>query len=242
MEGGGLAIRALGVWKSFNGRTVLAGVSIAASRGEVVAVVGPNGSGKTTLLRILAGLEAPDRGTVEAHGTVKIVFQENLLLPWKKLRDNVALGLLYRGLPRDEIERRVKQAAKLLNFEEHLDKYPWEVSGGTARKAAIARILVLDPDIILLDEPLAGLDAATRRSLMESLLATSRREGKTVVVVDHNFEAVAEYSDRVYVLSHPPARVKAVVNLKPIPRGERLPVLYRALSAAASRGPEGPGR
>ncbi len=119
----------------------------------------------------------------------------------------------------------MKWAARLLNFVEHLDKYPWEVSGGTARKAAIARVLVLDPDILLLDEPLAGLDAATRRSLMESLYNVAKREGKTVVVVDHNFEVVSEYSDRVFVLPHPPARVEAVIDLKSIPKSERLPAL-----------------
>jgi NitT/TauT family transport system ATP-binding protein len=166
-----------------------------------------------------------------------MVFQDNLLLPWKKLRENVALGLKYRRLPHGEIERRVKWAAEFLNFTEHLDKYPWEVSGGTARKAAIARVLVLDPDILLLDEPLAGLDVTTRKSLMEALYNVVRKEGKTVVVVDHNFEVVSEYSDRVYVLSHPPAKIEAVIDLKSIPQGERLPALYRALSSIASGRP-----
>ncbi len=238
MEGGDITLKARGIWKSFNGLTVLAGVSLSVRRGEVVAIVGPNGSGKTTLLRILAGLEAPDKGEVEARGVVKIVFQDNLLLPWKRLRENIALGLLYRRIPRREIARRVEWAARLLNFVEHLDKYPWEVSGGTARKAAIARVLVLDPDILLLDEPLAGLDVATRRSLMESLYNVAKREGKTVVVVDHNFEVVSEYSDRVYVLSHPPARIEAVIDLKSIPKSERLPALYRSLSSIASSRPQ----
>ncbi|WP_460126197.1 ATP-binding cassette domain-containing protein [Stetteria hydrogenophila] len=222
------------MWKYFNGAPALAGVDLEASRGEVVAVVGPNGSGKTTLLRILAGLEEPDEGEVAVRGTVKMVFQENMLLPWKRLRDNVALGLLYRGVPRGEAEERVKWAAELLNFTEHLDKYPWEVSGGTARKAAIARILVLDPDVLLLDEPLAGLDVETRRSLMESLHRLAR-EGRTVVIADHNFEVVSEYSDRVYILSPPPGRVEAVVDLSTTPRSGRLQALYAALSAAASR-------
>ena len=239
MEGGDVAVKASGVWKSFDGLTVLAGVNLTVRRGELVAIVGPNGSGKTTLLRILAGLETPDKGEVEIRGVVKIVFQENLLLPWKRLRENIALGLVYRGIPRRDIERRVKWAAGLLNFIEHLDKYPWEVSGGTARKAAIARVLVLDPDILLLDEPLAGLDIATRRSLMEALYSVAKKEGKTVIVVDHNFEVVSEYCDRIYVLSHPPARIKAVIDLKSIPKSERLSALYKSLSTIASGRPQG---
>lgn len=221
-----------GVWKSYSGYTVLAGVSLEAHAAEVVGVVGPNGCGKTTLLRIIAGLERPDRGTVRLQGRALLVFQENLLLPWKRLRDNIALGLRYRGVPGDVVEERVAWAAQLLGIEEHLDKYPGEVSGGTARKAAIARMLVLDPDILLLDEPLAGLDLASRRSLLEAVEAIARRHRKTVVIVDHNLGEVAEYADRVYVLSHPPTRIEAEVKLSNTPRGERPARVYEALSRA----------
>ncbi len=135
MEHRGIALRAMSIYKSFGDRLVLSGVSIEAYRGEVVAIVGPNGSGKTTLLRIIAGLEKPDKGRVDLRGRALLVFQENLLLPWKKLRDNIALGLVYAGLPRREIERRVSEAARLLGLTEYLDKYPWQVSGGHCEKS-----------------------------------------------------------------------------------------------------------
>ncbi|BES80511.1 ABC transporter ATP-binding protein [Pyrodictium abyssi] len=228
----GARLVARGVWKSYSGYTVLAGVSLEAHAAEVVGVVGPNGCGKTTLLRIIAGLERPDRGTVRLQGRALLVFQENLLLPWKRLRDNIALGLRYRGVPGDVVEERVAWAAQLLGIEEHLDKYPGEVSGGTARKAAIARMLVLDPDILLLDEPLAGLDLASRRSLLEAVEAIAHRHRKTVVIVDHNLGEVAEYADRVYVFSHPPTRVEAEVKLSDTPREERPARVYEALSRA----------
>ena len=239
MEHRGLALRVKNVYKSFDSHLVLSGVSLEARRGEVAAIVGPNGSGKTTLLRIIAGLEKPDSGKVELYGKPLLVFQENLLLPWKKIRDNIALGLVYAGMARGEIEQRVKEVAKLLGLEEHLDKYPWQVSGGTARKAAIARILVLDPDILLLDEPLAGLDIGTRRALLERITSIAHERGKTVIVVDHSVESVAPYVDKIYIVSYPPARIKAQVNLREKEPGERIAEVYRVLGGSLSR--ERPG-
>jgi len=229
MERGGVAGEVRGLVKSFDGRPVLGGIDLDAPWGRVGAVVGPNGSGKTTLLRIIAGLEEPDSGIVRVRGRALLVFQENLLLPWMKLRDNIALGLRYAGLPRSAVEERVREAARLLGLEDHLDKYPWQVSGGTARKAAIARILVLDPDILLLDEPLAGLDIETRRSLLGRVAGIAREGGKAVVVVDHSVESVAPYADRVYIMSHPPARIIARVELEDTPPHARLGLVYEAL-------------
>jgi len=231
MEHRDLALRVINVYKSFGDHLVLNGVSLEAYRGEVVAIVGPNGAGKTTLLRIIAGLENPDRGSIVLHGKALLVFQENLLLPWKRIRDNIALGLLYAGLPREEINRRINEASQLLGITRYLDKYPWQVSGGTARKAAIARILVLDPDILLLDEPLAGLDIETRRALLERIKMIAHERNKTIIVVDHSIEAVAEHADRMYILSHPPARIEAHIDLRETSPEKRLPLIYKALSS-----------
>jgi ABC-type nitrate/sulfonate/bicarbonate transport system ATPase subunit len=241
MERGGLAVEVRGLVKSFDGRLVLAGIDLEAPWGGVVAVVGPNGSGKTTLLRIIAGLERPDRGIVRVGGRALLVFQENLLLPWMRLRENIALGLRYARLPRRVIEEKVGEASRLLGLEEHLDKYPWQVSGGTARKAAIARILVLDPDILLLDEPLAGLDVEARGVLLERLARVAHEKGKTVVVVDHSIESVAPYADRVYIISHPPARILARVDLEGVPAHGRLGLVYEALKRSlGGEGVDGP--
>ena len=227
-------VEATDVWKSFNGAAVLAGVSIHARRGEVVGIVGPNGCGKTTLLRIIAGLEKPDRGRVVVRGRALLVFQENLLLPWRRLKDNIALGLFYRGVPRRKAMEIVESVARMLGILEHLDKYPGEVSGGTARKAAIARMLVLGPDILLLDEPLAGLDVESRRSLGEAIRRIAA-SGKTVILEDHNLDEASRIADRVYVLTTPPTRVEAVVDLRGVPPGERPAALYEALSRAVRR-------
>ncbi len=219
------------VWKSFNGVTVLAGVNITADWGEVVGVVGPNGCGKTTLLRIIAGLLKPDRGLVRVRGRVGMVFQETLLLPWKKIRDNIALGLRYRGLRGPKLWETVTRVAKLLGVEEFLDHYPLEVSGGIARRTAIARILALNPQILLLDEPFTGLDMESRRSLGETIRRLAS-EGRCIIVVDHHVESLAPIADRVYVLSPPPARVKVSVNLAGYSPEERVSRVYQALATA----------
>jgi len=226
------AVEARCVSKSYGGRRVLDCITLTARRGELVAVVGPNGSGKSTLLRIIAGLEEPGEGSVHAEQPVGLVFQENLLLPWRSLRDNIALGLRYRRVPPGEAEKRVREAASLLGIEEYLDKRPGEVSGGTARKAAVARMLVLEPAVLLLDEPLAGLDAASRRSLLGVLRDIALR-GRAVVLVDHSLGDVAAVADRVYVLTPAPGRVGAVLELRGLPAAERGRLVAEALLALA---------
>jgi len=216
------------VWKAFNGKTVLAGVTIEAKKREIVAIVGPNGCGKTTLLRIIAGLLKPDHGRVKVRGRIGIVFQENMLLPWMKIRDNIALGLKYAKKPRRVIEEKVNRIAELLGIKEHLDKYPLQVSGGTARKAAIARTLVLDPDILLLDEPFTGLDIDTRRNLAETLQKL-KSQGKTIIAVDHHLESLAPITDKIYILTPPPTRVKLSINLHNTPPEKKTQIIYQKL-------------
>lgn len=222
------AVEARCLVKSYGSRRVLDCVTLRARRGELIAVVGPNGAGKSTLLRILAGLEEPDEGEAWAERPVGLVFQENLLLPWRSLRDNIALGLRYRGLPRRVVEERVRRAARLLGIEEYLDRRPGEVSGGTARKAAVARMLVLEPQVLLLDEPLAGLDVASRRSLLEALRRIAEG-GRAVILVDHSLVDVASVADRVYVLSAAPGRVIATLDLRGMGADERSKALARIL-------------
>ncbi len=215
-----IAVEAAGVSKSYSGKEVLYGVSMTVGRGEAVGVVGPNGCGKTTLLRILAGLEKPDSGEVRVLGRVGMVFQEDLLLPWKSLADNIGLGLTFRRAPSEEVRRIVHALAEDLGISQYLGLYPHQVSGGTARKAALARALATDPDVLLLDEPYAGLDADSRASLNLSLSSLARG-GTTMLLVSHQLDELLWLVDRMYVLTPPPARVRAEVRLRGMDWDER---------------------
>ena len=218
-----------GVRKSYDDVLVLDGVSLHAGEGEIVGVVGPNGAGKTTLLKIIAGIEEADSGRVQVRGSVGYVPQDPLLLPWKKLRGNIELGLVFRGVPREEARRRALEAARLLGIEEYLDYYPRQVSGGTARKASIARALALDPDVLLLDEPFTGLDLASTEALIKSLEGLARK-GYTMVIVSHQLDELVRLADRVYVLTPRPSRVKWTLDLKGLSGPERARVVVETLS------------
>jgi len=205
-------IRVSGVVKRFGGELVLDHIDINIGRGERVGLVGPNGCGKTTLLRILSGLEDADEGLIEVNGNIGFVPQDDILLPWFTLKGNIELGLWFRGFPKRERDRRVYEVAEMLGIKEYLDKYPRHVSGGTARKASIARSLVLEPDILLLDEPYSGLDTMSIENLQDTLQTISRVRGVSMLIVSHQVDELIKIADRIYILTPKPCRVKMCVS------------------------------
>lgn len=218
-----------GVVKRFGEELVLNGVSLYVGEGEVVGVVGPNGCGKTTLLRIIAGIEEPDEGRVEVTGRLGLVPQDDVLLPWATLESNIGLGLRFRGYSKSEVRVKVLRVARLLGIEGYLSKYPRQVSGGTARKASIARALVLEPDVLLLDEPYSGLDTTSIRSLQEVLKRLNESYSVAMLAVSHQLGELTSIADRIYVLSHKPSRVKSVIDLGTLGPEDRLSAIYEAL-------------
>ncbi len=216
------------------GPTVLEGFSWEVAAGEVWAVLGPSGCGKSTLLQLAAGLLFPQRGEVWVGGEslmrprprTGFILQEYGLLPWATVWENVALGLriwrLYgpdgRHGPRDvritrrEIEARVARWLQRLGIAAVADKYPSQVSGGQRQRAAIARTLVLDPDLLLMDEPFSALDAPTREALQVLTLQLCAEARRTVVLVTHSIEEAAFVGQRVLVLPPPPIRRAQVVE------------------------------
>jgi NitT/TauT family transport system ATP-binding protein len=230
----------------------LAEVSLEIRRGEWVSLLGPSGSGKTTLLNMIAGLEQPTSGRVLHDGEVVIgpsadrgmLFQEYALFPWKTVRENVQFALRHgpkaRGVTTVERERRTKELIKLVGLTGAERKYPHELSGGMKQRCALARLLVYDPEVLLMDEPLAAVDAQTRAVLQEELLRVwgeASTERKTVVYVTHSIEEAVFLSDRVVVLSRNPGKIKEVIQIdlaRPRSSAQRTTVEFQRLVQRAT--------
>jgi len=195
----------------------LAGVNLAINRSEIVAVIGPNGSGKSTLLRVAAGLLAPVRGSVAFDGRpvdgpdprIGLVFQEPRLLPWRTTFQNVAFPLELAGVAAADREARTAAGLLLVGLEGAGGRIPSQLSGGMRQRAALARALVTEPELLLLDEPFSALDELTRERLNLELLAIAARARMTVVIVTHSVQEAIFLADRVVVLSERPGRVVA---------------------------------
>lgn len=225
------AIELHGINRSFDiGGTrlpVLDGLDLRVAEREIVAIVGPNGCGKSTLLRVISGLLAPDQGRVLAFDStvagpdprIGLVFQEPRLLPWRDVLTNVAFPLELAGVGRSEREARAREALRLTGLEAFAEAFPDQLSGGMAQRAAIARALAPEPDVLLLDEPFSALDAMTRERLDDELLALWGKTGATIVLVTHSISEAVFLSDRVLVMSKRPGRMVAEVPVEaPRPR------------------------
>ena len=188
---------------------------------EVLCIVGPSGCGKTTLLRCIGGLLAPSTGQILIDGEsvdcpragVAIVFQHFGLLPWKTVADNVGFGLKIAGVSRAQLAERVAHYIRLVGLSGFENQYPYQLSGGMQQRVGLARALAVDPQILLMDEPFASVDAQTREVLQEELLHLHERERKTMVFITHSIDEALVLGDRVAVMGTRPGRVKEVLNV-----------------------------
>ena len=227
----GLAVRLRGAAKVYdNGVAALGPFDLDVAKGEFVSLLGPSGCGKSTALRLIAGLSAPSSGEVSisrragnASGrhSIGFVFQEPTLMPWASVRDNVHLPLKLSHAPGAEAGERVGEALAQVGLTEFADAYPRELSGGMKMRVSLARALVTEPDILLMDEPFAALDEITRFRLNNDLLALWRNLHKTVIFVTHSVFESVYLSQRVVVMTSRPGRISAEFRIEtPEPRVE----------------------
>lgn len=209
-----------GVGKRFGRLEVLRGISLEIGQGEIIALLGRSGCGKSTLLNILSGLLPADDGDLRLYGDgaaafrqwnrIVYMFQEDRLLPWRSVWRNVAFALEAGALPRAERHARALAALRQVRLEEFADAWPHQLSGGMRSRVALARSLVAEPDILLMDEPFSKLDPQTRSQMHEELLRLQRLSGMTVVFVTHDVEEAVVLADRIAVLEPRPGRIRTL--------------------------------
>ena len=197
---------------------VIRELSLGILQGEFVAVVGPSGCGKTTLLNLVAGFERPSLGSVECHGQVRMVYQEDGLFPWATVTENIELGLRHIA-DRRERKRQVGELLKIIHIEGFEHHYPRQLSGGMRQRVELARALAGGSDILLLDEPFSALDYLTRLRMRSELARVLREMPRTAVLVTHDIEEAAQLADRIVVLTARPARIRRQFRIStPRPR------------------------
>lgn len=218
-----LAIK--GLQKSFSGDRgtveVLNGIDISVNHGQFVSVIGPSGCGKSTLFNILAGLIPHDGGEIlfdgrpvmHLRGLVGYMLQRDLLMPWRTVLDNVVVGLEVRNVSRAESVEKARYYLNAFGLSQFENAYPKELSGGMRQRVALARTLLPDPDILLLDEPFSALDYQTRLFLEALLIETVETSKKTVILVTHDIDEAIALSERIFVLSGRPGRLKTIHDI-----------------------------
>ena len=216
-------------------RTVLAGVDLEIAEGQFVCLLGPSGCGKTSLLNLMAGFLLPSEGSVGFDGVpVKgpgpdrgVVFQDATLFPWLTVRQNIEFGLRRTGCPRGQMRDRVREAVATVGMAGHEDAYPHALSGGMRQRVAIARVLVMEPRALLMDEPFSALDANARERLQDELLRIWERRRRTVLYVTHSVEEAAYLADRVLLMGPAPRSIVHDLPLTAARPRERLSPDFR---------------
>jgi NitT/TauT family transport system ATP-binding protein len=213
--------------------SALGPVSTSIESGSFLALLGPSGCGKSTLIRVVGGLQSLTTGKVfvgnqpvtEPRDGVALMFQDANLMPWRTVRDNIALPLELAGMPKSERYQQVEDLLPLLGLEDFAESYPGELSGGMAQRVALGRVLIQNPEVVLLDEPFGALDAMTREKISLDLLRLWAHYQQTVLMVTHDINEAVLLADRILVLSHRPGRIIADINV-PLDRPRTLAMVY----------------
>jgi NitT/TauT family transport system ATP-binding protein len=219
--------------KTFSGKgaeesvQVLDRIQLTIENGRFISIIGPSGCGKTTLLRLVAGLEQASTGKVLMDGKelfqgseeVGMVFQEYALFPWRTTLQNIEMGLEIKGIEKEKRHSTAMEYIKTFDLNEFGNRYPKELSGGMKQRVAIARTLIMNPRVVLMDEPFGSLDSQTRNTLQEFLLRIWQKRGETILFVTHNVDEAVFLSDQIVILSRRPTRIVKILDVElPRPR------------------------
>ncbi|GIN69636.1 nitrate/sulfonate/bicarbonate ABC transporter ATP-binding protein [Bacillus sp. J14TS2] len=215
-----------GIEKNFTNKQnesllVLDSIDLQVDKGDFVSIVGPSGCGKSTLLYLIAGLDQPDKGRIEVLGKKiekpsperVVVFQESGLFPWLTVLENVTYGLLLKKMSKQEAEERARNILKMVHLSRYVDSYPHQLSGGMKQRVSIARALVMEPEVLLMDEPFSALDEQTRMVLHRELLEIWRETKVTIIFVTHNIREAVQLSEKIVVMATRPGRVKELIEV-----------------------------
>jgi len=228
-----LTLEFLGISKTFTGKNpgesvhVLEKIQHRVENGRFISIIGPSGCGKTTLLRIIAGLEKASAGKalldgkelVQGSEDVGMVFQEYALFPWRTTLQNIEMGPEIKGVDKEERRSTAMDYIKMFDLSGFENRYPRELSGGMKQRVAIARTLIMNPRVVLMDEPFGSLDSQTRNALQEFLLRIWQKRADTIIFVTHNVDEAVFLSDEIVVFSKRPARIIKILKIEyPRPR------------------------
>ena len=216
--------------KAYDGRAVLGDVTFDVDPGQFVSIIGPSGSGKSTIFNMLAGLDTPDSGAVQAPRSAYMP-QKDLLFPWRTVLENTALGLEVQGVPKREAREKAQDLFPVFGLDGYEEARPAQLSGGMRQRAAMLRTVVQGHDLLLLDEPFGALDSLTRTGMQTWLQSMWLEYGWTVLMITHDIREAVYLSDRVIVLSNKPARIRCQIDV-PLPRPRNLEIVTTPAFAA----------
>ena len=193
--------------KNYDNKEILKDINLYVCDGEIVSIIGPSGCGKSTIFNIISGITSDYTGRKMVDGEISYMYQKDLLLPYKKIIDNVSLPLRIRSLNKKEARENVREYFDVFGLKGYEDKYPKELSGGMRQRANFLRTYIESSDIMLLDEPFGALDSITKLSLQNWFLDVRKKVNSTILMITHDIDEAIRLSDRIYVLSNKPAKI-----------------------------------
>ena len=206
-------IELINVAKSFDEVDILENINIHVNKGELVSILGPSGSGKSTIFNLITNLTDVDSGEIKINGKVSYMYQKDMMVPWKKVIDNIGLPLIFNGKSKGEARSEVEKHIKAFGLDDFKYKYPNQLSGGMKQRANFLKTYLTSDDIMLLDEPFGALDSITRRKLQLWLLDLIKDMKSTILFITHDIDEAIFLSERIYIISDKPAKIKGEIKV-----------------------------